>query len=180
MDKKTIRQEMLRKRSMLSAAQQAVLDNGIHTYLQGVLSDKEHIAVFLSFGTEIRMEPIVEWLLAREKKVYSSKIIDSELKFYQLASYHDTMINEYGIPQPLSELAVKKTVLDVILVPLLAFDKSGQRIGYGKAYYDRYLKDYQGLKLGLAYSFQEVAVIEAEGHDVALEGIVTEKGLHYI
>lgn len=66
--------------------------------------------------------------------------------------------------------------LDVIVVPLVAFDLEGNRIGMGGGYYDRFLKRYpKAQKIGLAYEFQKVDEIPAEPHDIRLNAVVTEK-----
>ena len=71
-----------------------------------------------------------------------------------------------------------KLYTDILLVPLVAFDKYLNRIGYGGGYYDRYLKKLKKekiLTIGLAYSFQKVKKIEAEQNDIKLDSIITEK-----
>jgi 5-formyltetrahydrofolate cyclo-ligase len=66
---------------------------------------------------------------------------------------------------------------DILLMPLAAFDKTGNRIGYGKGHYDRYLAQHSPLKIGIAYSIQEFDKIEPEVHDMRLDYILTERGL---
>ena len=65
---------------------------------------------------------------------------------------------------------------DILLMPLAAFDKFGNRLGYGKGHYDKYLAHHAALKVGLAYSCQEFDKIDAEVHDVRLDYILTENG----
>ena len=69
---------------------------------------------------------------------------------------------------------------DLILVPLLAFDQQGNRLGYGEGYYDRTLAEYpESVKVGVGYSFQQVEYLDADEHDVKMHAIVTEKELLY-
>ncbi len=73
----------------------------------------------------------------------------------------------------------KPTNLEVIIIPLLAFDSDGNRIGQGGGYYDRFLRKYPyAKKIGLAYEFQKVDNIPVEPHDVKLDTIITEKTVH--
>lgn len=85
--------------------------------------------------------------------------------------------NDYGIPEPV-QTTKQIFDLDFVLVPLVGFDRIGNRLGMGGGYYDRALsKDSQRtvFKLGVAYSFQEVPSIQGCSWDVKLDGIVTEK-----
>jgi 5-formyltetrahydrofolate cyclo-ligase len=87
--------------------------------------------------------------------------------------------NAYGIAEPLA--AAEEIVPDAVLVPLLAFDADGHRLGYGGGYYDRTLdairKARPVLALGIAYAGQEVARLPRETHDHALDMILTENGV---
>ena len=88
-------------------------------------------------------------------------------------------INQYGIPEP-SKSKVK--IPDVILVPILAFDKNKYRLGYGKGFYDRYLNKYlkrfkKILTVGVAFSFQRHHKLPRNQNDVKLDLIITEKDL---
>ena len=86
------------------------------------------------------------------------------------------MINEYGIPEPVSN---KIRYPDILLVPLVAFDSELNRIGYGGGFYDRYIKKIRKIKkiitIGLAFSFQKVNRIPTNKFDRKLDFIITEK-----
>ena len=98
------------------------------------------------------------------------------MNFYQWSINDPLAINEFGIPEPISKM-VKHP--DVLLVPLVAFDKNFNRIGYGGGFYDRYIKKVKKNKkiilIGLAYSFQKVKKIPANKYDMKLDFIVTDK-----
>jgi 5-formyltetrahydrofolate cyclo-ligase len=87
--------------------------------------------------------------------------------------------NHHGIPEPRAD--AKIVTPDVVLVPLLAFDAHGHRLGYGGGYFDRTLEALRAnrkvLAVGIAYAGQEVAALPAEPHDHALDMIVTETGI---
>ena len=87
-------------------------------------------------------------------------------------------LNRYGIPEPNKKR--KKIIPDVLIVPLVAFDKNLNRIGYGQGYYDRAIKKINAKKnsisIGIAYSFQECQKIPVEKFDQKLNYIFTEKG----
>jgi len=84
--------------------------------------------------------------------------------------------NTYGIAEPLAHAA--EVVPDAVLVPLLAFDASGHRLGYGGGYYDRTFERLPRMRLiGIAYSGQEMPAVPREAHDHRLDLIVTENGV---
>lgn len=88
--------------------------------------------------------------------------------------------NEYGIPEPVAGEIIDATYLDAVFVPLLAFDKHGNRVGYGKGFYDRYLEDCRAdcLKIGLSY-FDAVERIEDAGEfDVPLNYCITPQSTY--
>ena len=98
------------------------------------------------------------------------------MDFYSWSTNNPLFINKYGIPEPVSNKIVYH---DILLVPLVAFDKKLNRIGYGGGFYDRYLKRLKRIKkyitIGLAYSFQEVKKIPINDYDIKLDFIITEK-----
>ncbi len=90
------------------------------------------------------------------------------------------LINKYQIrePDPSFSAFVDPSVLQVIIVPLLAFDVNRQRLGYGGGYYDRYLKNTDALKIGVAYEVQKTDLDLRQEHDVPLDLIITEKSIY--
>ena len=101
---------------------------------------------------------------------------NSEMDFFNWSSRDPMSVNKYGIPEPISN-QIKYP--DFLLVPLVAFDKDLNRVGYGAGFYDRYIKKIKKIKkvitIGLAYSFQKVKKISVNEHDIKLDFIVTEK-----
>ena len=90
-------------------------------------------------------------------------------------------VNKYGILEPQKQNITFKP--DIILVPLVAFDRNLNRIGYGKGYYDRALKQLASnkkiLTIGMAFSFQEVSIIPTYQYDYNLDCILTDRNLIY-
>ena len=97
-----------------------------------------------------------------------------QMNFFQWSTKDPLRINKYGIPEPVSDVI---KLPNILLVPLVAFDKNKNRIGYGGGFYDRYIKKLKKKKeiliIGLAYSFQKVKKIPVTKHDVQLDFIVT-------
>ena len=101
---------------------------------------------------------------------------NSQMNFYQWSTNDPLAINKFGIPEPISKM-VKYP--DVLLVPLVAFDKNFNRIGYGGGFYDRYIekarKRKKVLTIGFAYSFQKVKKIPSNNYDIGLDFILINK-----
>ena len=98
-----------------------------------------------------------------------------QMSFFQWSTKDPLEINDYGIPEPISNVVKSPNIL---LVPLVAFDNKRNRIGYGGGFYDRYIKKLKKKKkivaIGLAYSFQKVKKIPVTKHDVQLDFIITD------
>ena len=102
---------------------------------------------------------------------------NSKMDFYQWEFEDPLYLNKYGIPEPKK---YKNVVPNILIMPLVAFDKCLNRLGYGGGYYDRFLEKKENnklLKIGLAFSFQKVKKLPVNKFDKKLDYIVTEKGL---
>ena len=98
------------------------------------------------------------------------------MDFFEWKKNNPLKINKYGIVEPIS---FKKIYPDIIFVPLVAFDKKLNRLGYGGGFYDRYIQKSMKIKnivkIGLAFSYQELKAIPIDKFDKKLDFIVTEK-----
>ncbi|MBQ7876140.1 MAG: 5-formyltetrahydrofolate cyclo-ligase [Clostridia bacterium] len=83
----------------------------------------------------------------------------------------------FGVPEPKDKTVFDKTKIDLVLVPGVAFDKEGNRMGYGKGYYDRFLKNMTSFKIGVCHAFQLTDKLPVEEHDVKMDMIVTESAI---
>jgi len=101
---------------------------------------------------------------------------DNQMNFYSWSRNDPLKINKFGIPEPVSS---KIFFPDILLVPLVAYDSSLNRLGYGGGYYDRYIEKIEKIKkvtkIGLAFSFQKISSIPISNYDKKLDFIVTEK-----
>ena len=101
---------------------------------------------------------------------------ENQMNFYSWSRNDPLKINKFGIPEPVSS---KIFYPDILLVPLVAYDVSLNRLGYGGGYYDRYIEKIEKVKkvfkIGLAFSFQKISSIPINQYDKRLDFIVTEK-----
>lgn len=123
--------------------------------------ESQLFSIYLSTGSEVETDAIVQALLVQGKQVYAPRCgAKGQMECYRIDDLTSIRPGAYGIrePEPLERLEVPQ----VIIVPALAFDAKGQRIGYGGGYYDRYLARFpQAYTIGLCFArcmHQEVAV----------------------
>lgn len=135
---------------------------------------------YLAIRSEVETRPLLAAALADGKAV-ATPLVDAQgtLRHSWLESLHPEAFTHdaLGIAQPLWLQPAQPGDWQVTLVPLLAFDRAGYRLGYGKGYYDRLLSETSGLAVGLAFACQEVAAVPCEAHDRPLDLIVTEAGI---
>lgn len=139
------------------------------------VAESEKFSIYLSTGSEVETDAIVQALLEQGKQVYAPRCgAKGQMECYRIDDVESIRPGAYGIrePQPQHKLDAPQ----VIIVPALAFDKKGQRIGYGGGYYDRYLARYpQAYTIGLCFArclHQQVAV-DAWDRPVSL--VLTER-----
>lgn len=181
--KKTIRKQMLEIRNKMEASDVESFSRSIFERLveSRLLPDASHVMVYLDFRNEVRTDPIIRYCLENSKNVYVPICVPEthELVISRVTSFDDLESGFYGIREPKkSSLRLSdSSVLDLVLIPGTAFDLSGNRIGFGAGYYDRFLKRLSpaAKKVALAYSFQVIDSVPADQYDVPVDYIATEK-----
>ena len=135
-----------------------------------------HIFLSISKNNEVKTEPILSILLGKDKNIIIPKVgTKGDLQNYLLTDGTTIKKNRFGIPEPVEGLIVEEKTLDVVFVPLLAFDQVGNRVGYGGGYYDRFLKKCRPdtLKIGLSFFEAESQIIDVDNQDVPLDYCIT-------
>lgn len=152
-----------------------ILDNLKKLY--GFNSNDTYL-LYSSYNHEVDTGIIFEYLSNLKKNVYFPKVEGEYMEFYRIENLDELSKGCMGIMEPKSDnYDIYRDITNfVVLLPLSAFDRSGNRIGYGGGYYDKYLENHKNcLKIGLAYSFQESDEIVPEKTDIKLDYIITEK-----
>ena len=150
-----------------------------NTALQLDIWDKSFYHIFLTIEEqkEINTEYILNILAGKDKNIVISKsnFEDYSMTHYLLTDNTRIKKNEYNIPEPIDGIEIKTSQLDVVFVPLLAFDKNGNRIGYGKGFYDRFLADCEPetIKIGLSFFDVHNENFESSKEDIKLDYCVT-------
>jgi 5-formyltetrahydrofolate cyclo-ligase len=143
--------------------------------------DKTYFHVFLPITTlhEVNTEFILHLLSGKDKEIVVSKsnFETREMTHFLLTDNTKIKKNEYNIPEPVDGLEVPATKIDVVFVPLLAYDKKGNRVGYGKGFYDNFLSQCKPdvLKIGLSFFEPEEVIDDCYEKDVRLDYCINSK-----
>jgi len=162
-------EETIDKMSLAIANQLLQLDIWNKTYY--------HLFLPIVEQKEVNTEFILQILAGKDKEIVVSKSDFNTLQMthYLLTDNTKFKINEYNIPEPIDGLEVPENKIDVVFVPLLAFDKLGNRVGYGKGFYDLFLSkcSTNTIKIGLSFFDAEESIEGLFTNDVKLNYCIT-------
>ena len=156
-------------------------DHGLATI---PVSPGDIVSGFLPIRSEMDLRPLMAGLRQHGARICVPVILDKEqIAFRELVPGAPLVDCGFGTSAPGPDAAELEP--DIMLVPVAAFDATGQRIGYGGGYYDRAIarfreKGLQPRLIGIAFDCQEVASVPAEPHDVRLPAVLTESGLRHL
>jgi 5-formyltetrahydrofolate cyclo-ligase len=145
--------------------------------------DSGTLMTFLSLPHEVDSAPVIlrAWQLGKTVVVPKTVVGRRRLIPYQIETL-DTGLTAgpYGIPEPMDGTPYPLTMINMVIVPGLAFDTRGNRLGKGAGFYDRFLREngFTGIKAGLCFHEQVVEEIPSEPHDVPLDLLVTDQGVY--
>ncbi len=158
MNKLELRKSYMKKRLHLSAVELAILSEKITSKVHETLAINEfgvfHIFLPIKAKNEINTWPIIHFLWQHKKKVVvpATRANTPEMKSFLLTPETKLLENQWGIPEPIESIQVMPEEIQVVFLPLLVFDRQGHRVGYGKGFYDRFLKQMSPniIKVGLS------------------------------
>ena len=139
-----------------------------------------HIFISISKYNELDTSSIINKLKSEKKIIVVPKISNNELVHIAINDQTEFSINEYGIKEPNNGNHFIIENLDLIFIPLLAYDLEGHRVGYGKGYYDRFLKltNKSSLKIGLSFFDPINKIQDIDDNDVKLDYCITPTQIH--
>ena len=180
MDKKQLRKKLIEKRKNIPKNQKTKCDKKIS--LQIIESDyfkkAEQVLIFASSPEEFDTRFIIEKCRLLHKRVFYPLCLDKEgnMQFFKVDCEGDLEIGSFNLSEPkLTCKPYKSKSNDLVIVPALSVDKSHYRIGYGKGYYDRFLKDFNGVSVCPCYSEMCEEHLPTDEYDIKVNIIVTEK-----
>ena len=185
MEKQQIRNEIRKKLFSMDKLQYAQLSNVICEQLlqdPSIIRGKT-IAVTISSFPEVNTWPLIEvlWDLGKHVVVPKCNAKTKEMTFYKITNFSQTENVYMDLLEPIPSLCepVSKNQIDVCIVPGIVFDNRGYRIGYGGGYYDRFLNDYIGKTISLAFHCQIVDFVPNHQYDLPIEQLITNEAIMY-
>ncbi|MEX2028368.1 MAG: 5-formyltetrahydrofolate cyclo-ligase [Candidatus Curtissbacteria bacterium] len=178
MDKKEVRQRLLDERLRLSEGD---VDKKSRLIVKKLIESdifmlESKICVYLPIKNEVDTKEILNFLLEAGTQVYLPKSYGSDqYKLNRFTSWNDLEAGPYDIKQPKDDDTIGVGQIGVALVPGVAFDTTGRRLGYGRGVYDRLFAKSEAILVGLAYGFQVVDELPHFDHDLRMNTIVTEE-----
>lgn len=173
--KKTLRRQMRQRRTQLDPLSKSTYDAWICRQLWKRIeeADMQTVHCYLPMRAEINIRPLIERLLQAKIRVVTPKSLPRrELQHFILESLDRVEAGVFGTTFPAKGKEYTGDY-DLIIVPGLAFDERGNRLGYGGGYYDNFLIQHPtALKLGIFYPFQRVEQLPLEAHDCPLDDIL--------
>lgn len=178
MDKKQLRKICIDERNSIPLGLKNKYDASIINKIINLYDYKiaKNIAIYKAFGSEIDLNSLEIDAIKNKKTLYYPFIISKgKMEFYKINSEKDMIKNKFGIyePIPREEMRISPDRLDLIIVPMLAYDIKLNRIGYGGGFYDRYLTQVNCKKIGICYSQFLKNNVYAENWDIKLDSIIT-------
>ena len=189
--KDQLRKNLRTKRAAIDATtRQAAAHAGARLLAASPLfQTAQHIACYLAQGSEFDLQPVIELIWQAQKHCYLPVLSakpEQALHFVSFVAGDSLQANNHAIQEPVFTPAKERvaTALDLVLVPLIGFDRSGHRLGSGSGYYDRafafllqHPRPVRPSFIGVGYQAQELDKIPFDAWDVPLDGVLTEEAL---
>ncbi len=175
MDKTTLRRQIREKKRAMTSQQIEAASRSLGEQFAAtqVYKDAKTIYGYLPYNQEVRTVPMLERALKEGKRVAVPKVYGDEMKFIYVTDLSKVEKGYAGIPEPTEDGPVADDPTALVLMPGLAFDSQGHRIGYGGGFYDKFLASEPGHPtVALCYGFQMLPVIETEEFDVPVDCVL--------
>jgi 5-formyltetrahydrofolate cyclo-ligase len=183
-EKVKLREQMREKLAMLTAAEARARSATVWERLTALpqFANATSLLIYISRGNEIATHGLIQQLLAMGKRVCvpsfdhaRQQYVASELRDFET----ELATGKYGILEPRPEFvrSMAAAKLEALVVPGLAFDATGNRLGRGLGFFDRLLRGAQGARIALAYDFQILKTVPAQSHDQRVDFLITETRL---
>jgi len=186
LSKTDLRKRIRRERAQLAREQRRAWDSAINGHLVDYAGRERPrvVAAFMAFDGEPDLAPALAQLESAGMRLALPVVREgsgrAEICFRQWSTGSDTQANRYGIAEPVGTLDIRMSEIDLMLVPLVAWDMNGGRLGMGASFYDRVFQPLASLRrpfrLGVAYQLQQVEQIPLDPWDIRLHGVLTENG----
>lgn len=182
---KDIRKSLIRETTLNGTSKKSILDVQVFKNLVTNVDFKKYksILVYVSFGMEVDTHTLIDYLRECNISIYAPKCykIDSSMRFFAINDIQNLIHGQYkGILEPVEDSNIELVDFSncLCIVPALAFDTNGYRLGWGGGYYDRFLNSNKDIfKVGLAYNSCIVKNIPTDVYDISVDLVVTENNI---
>lgn len=177
MDKVSLRSYILQNRKAMTPAMVVQKSKIITDVIKNLneYREAECIYAYISTCNEVDLRCLIEDAWTKNKRVATPKVLGKNMSFFYINSYEDLVEGRFGILEPADNMQQATEKDSLMLIPGIAYDKCGNRIGYGGGFYDRYLaEDNRHYKIAPAYELQLVDMIMVEEHDIRADKIISE------
>jgi 5-formyltetrahydrofolate cyclo-ligase len=180
-----LHKELRQTRRDIPASLRATYDEAISKHLLGLIDDQhvQSVAAYCAFDGEPDLVSVCRKLI-NDARIVALPVVSEDsngvMEFHRWNIDTPLSSNQYGINEPPKSTPMPVSDFDMLLIPMVGYDKSGNRIGMGAGYYDRHLESIRELgtpvRVGVAYSSQEINSIKQNQWDIPLHGVVNENG----
>lgn len=183
-NKKEIRKQALNIRKSIAFDEWQIKSDAIYN---SIISDPsfieaKDILIYASYNNEVDTDKIILKALMMGKNIYMPHVDGDDMEFYRVFALDELIPGSYGIREPynIEHLKYKASNVSICIMPLASFDCNGNRVGYGKGYYDRYLeKNHIGTLIGIAFECQKSnEIIKTNEFDKKLDYVITEENVY--
>lgn len=175
MDKKVLRGQIRQQKRAMTSEQIEEKSAALAQlfFASKLYREAKTIYGYLPYNQEVRTVPMLEKALLDGKRVAVPKVYGDEMRFIYLTDLQNVEKGYAGIPEPVGDGPVADDKTALVLMPGLAFDPQGHRIGYGGGFYDKFLEqEPEHPTLALCYDFQMLPVLETEEHDIPVDCVL--------
>ncbi len=181
--RRAIRRELRERRAALSPEEQAAVSAAVGSQLAKIAALSRSLVVggYRAIRGEVDIDAALSRLHDDGAMVTVPRVSGDRMDFLPWTSGSETLTGSFGIDEPINGEAVQFSRHDVVLVPLVAFDETGQRLGQGGGFYDRAIAAAgaaRPLLIGVGHAFQQVRSVPIEAWDMPLDAVVTEERVH--
>lgn len=181
MPKQVFRETLLSRRMQLPAAQRQQLATAAQAFLieSSLFRDAGCLALYSPVRGEVATEQLFTAGRKASKTVCYPRVEGERMVFVEVEALSSLASGTFGLSEPQAGRLVPVGAVDLMVVPGVAFDRAGHRLGYGKGFYDRELHatGFSGVLVGLCYGFQLLDQLPVQAHDIPMHYLLTEQGL---
>ena len=172
--KKALRQMIRLRKQEHSAAESSALLAALQS--ESHFANARTLLLYSALPDEVQINPLFDGLIAQGKTILLPRVVsdtDMELRLYTGAD--SLQPGAFGIMEPTGPLHTDYAAIDVAVIPGMAFDADGHRLGRGKGYYDRFLPLIpRAYKIGLCFPWQLVDEVPSDAHDIMMDGVISQ------